>query len=106
MSDVRASLSRLVVLSGQIGLLWLLSEGARQAARCPGRGIEQLVEDGQHERGGLAGAGLCGADDIPSAQCGGEGGFLNGGGIHIARALDPGLQAGVQIELFELHDIT
>ena len=32
MSDVRASLSRLVVLSGQIGLIWLLSEGARQAA--------------------------------------------------------------------------
>ncbi len=81
-------------------------EGARQAVRRPGRGIQQLVEDGQHEGGGLAGAGLCRADDIPAAQGGGQGGFLDGSGGFIARALDPGLQAGVQIELLELHDFT
>lgn len=32
MSGVRASFSRFVVLIGQIGLLWLLNEGARHAA--------------------------------------------------------------------------
>ncbi len=68
------------------------------------RAVEQFVEDGQHEGRGLAGAGLRRADDVSAAQRSGQGCLLDGCGGFIACSFDPGLQAVVQLELFELHD--
>ncbi len=74
-------------------------EGARRVARS----FEQFVENGEDERGGLAGPGLRGADDVASAQGGRDGRFLDRRGGFVARLFDPGQQAGIEIELREVH---
>ena len=71
----------------------------------PRRTVEQFVENGEDECGGLACAGLCGADDVASAQGGGDGRFLDGSGGFIASVLDSQHQAGIEIKLFEVQNI-
>ena len=53
--------------------------GDDQGARPVARTVQQFVQNGQDERGGLAGAGLGGADQVVPGQGSGDGGDLDGG---------------------------
>ena len=52
------------------------------------------VEEGQQERGGLAGAGLGLADDVAAGEGFGDEGGLNRGGFAVAGAVESGQQVG------------
>ena len=79
--------------------------GDDERARRVALTFEQFVQNRQHERGGLAGSGLGCTDNVPSAYGGGDGGLLNGGGCIVTRLLDSLHEAGVEIELREVHKV-
>jgi len=59
------------------------------------------LEEGQRESGGLAGAGLRGAEEIASGKDEGNGLRLDGGGFCVALLRDCTKQLGQQPEAFE-----
>ena len=78
-------------LDGLVNLLGQLTRGGDdQRSSPPGWAAEQPVQDGQDEGCGLAGAGLCGADDVAAGQNGWDCGILNGGWGGITCAVIPG----------------
>jgi hypothetical protein len=70
----------------------------REALGCQGR---QALQQGQGEAGGLAGAGLRGAEQVASREDEGDGLRLDGGGFGIALLRDSAKQLGDQPEAFE-----
>src|SRR5262245_6684140 len=69
-------------------------ECARAAARLP----DQIVENRQKKRGGLAAAGLRAREDVPSAERGRNGVSLNRCGANKAELFDRAEQAWMQRE--------
>jgi hypothetical protein len=79
--------------------------GATIRARVGCRAGDALLEQGQGERGSLAGAGLRPGHDVLPEQDGGDGLFLDGGGLGIALLLDRAEQLGREAEISELHAV-
>ncbi len=76
-------------------------ENERGRAAAPG--LEQTLENGQDECGGLAGAGLGRADAVMPCQNRGNGLLLNRGRHGVAGAYHGRENARIQIEFFETH---
>ncbi len=69
------------------------------------RAVQQSVQDGQHEGGRLAGAGLGGADQVLPGHRSRDGRFLDGRRFPVAQPVDSRLQARVKIELSESSQV-
>jgi len=70
----------------------------REAARREGR---EPLQERQREAGGLAGAGLRGAEQVASGEDDRDGLRLDGGGFGVAMLRDGAKQLGQQPEAFE-----
>src|SRR5215216_5067135 len=68
------------------------------------RSIEEFIKNRQDKRSGLAGAGLCRADNVTPTQCSRDCCLLNGCRGFIPRVFDSLHQAGIQIKLFEVQN--
>ena len=75
-------------------------ERARDAARA----VDQLVQDREEERRGLAAAGHRAGEDVAPFEGGRDGGFLDRGGAGEAEFLHALEEAGVKLEATERHD--
>ncbi len=84
---------------------WRENQGARpMARRVRVRGVEQALQDGQHETGGLTGSGLGRGEQIAAAEHGRNGADLDGSGCGVAVFRD-GTHDGLgQAELGERHE--
>jgi hypothetical protein len=69
-----------------------------------GRHRRQALQQGEREPGGLAGAGLRGAEQVASREDDGNGLGLDGGGFGVALLRDGAKQLGQQPEAFEGRD--
>ena len=72
-------------------------QGAQPAARA----VQQTLEDGQDEGGGLAGAGLGQAQHVASLERGRQRALLDGGRVQVACRSDARLDAGIEVVRFE-----
>jgi hypothetical protein len=70
----------------------------REALRRHGR---EALQEGEREPGGLAGAGLGGAEEVAAGEDDGDGLRLDGGGLRVALLRDGAKQLGQQPEAFE-----
>ena len=75
-----------------------LARGHQDQALDHAQTADEVVEDGQTESRGLAGAGLRLPDDILSCEQGGNDSRLNGGRLAVAEISDCLHQGGVQVE--------
>jgi hypothetical protein len=66
-----------------------------------GRHGRQALQQGKRESGGLAGAGLRGAEQVAPREDDGDGLRLDGGGFGVALLRDGAKQLGQQPEAFE-----
>jgi hypothetical protein len=66
-----------------------------------GRHRRQALQQGKRESGGLAGAGLRGAEEVSAGEDDGDGLRLDGGGFRVALLRDRAKQLGQQPEAFE-----
>ena len=77
-----------VIVDGGFHLRGEFARGFEDERARAGRVLDELREDGQGERGGLAGAGLRAADDVASGEHERDGAELNGRRLGITHRLD------------------
>ena len=65
------------------------------------RFAREILQEREREAGGLAGAGLGGAEEVAAGEDDGDGLGLDGRGLRIALLLDGAQQLGQQPEAFE-----
>ena len=76
-------------------------QGADRPAAVVGLDAQQLVEDGEREGRGLAGAGLGAGEQVAGLQRVGNGPSLDGSRLGVAELLEHGDQLGVELEALE-----
>ena len=77
-----------VIVNGGLHLRGEFARGFEDERARAGRVLAELREDGQGERGGLAGAGLRAADDVASGEHERDGAELDGRRLDITHRLD------------------
>ena len=75
-----------------------------QRAGGAARAVDQLVQDREQERRGLAAAGHGAGEDVAALEGGRDGVCLDRGGAGEAELLHPLEEAGVKLEATERHD--
>ena len=65
--------------------------------------LMEALQNGQGERGGLAGACLGAAQHVAPRQHGGNGLALDGGGLVVAHVAHGGQQRGNQVQIIKMH---
>ena len=80
--------------------------GVRTSARGPcGAAGAEALQDGQHEAGRLAGAGLGAREHVAAGEHGRNGRQLDGGGIGVALFGHGSSQLGLEPEIGKIHGI-
>jgi hypothetical protein len=90
------------------GLMYLGGQLARwgedQRPDPAARPVHELLEERQHERRRLAGAGLGQAEHVTPVQYVGDGFFLDGGRMSVSLLVNGRRDVSMKIEWFECHE--